>query len=189
MMLRRLKKLGISKTNPDDLTPEEITRFARLGIQQITPATSFSFSFLLYFILFSLIDTPYIDPQLITWNRVVDTNDRFLRGITIGQGKEESKFTRSTNFDIHSPSRYHSFLPLSYLYFHSPSVPLVCLITFVYITVASEIMAVLALTTSLAGILKFLFVPSFLVLFSFLLCLITFFLSFGLLFIHELSFT
>jgi len=31
-MLRRLKKLGIDKTNPDDLTPEEVTRFARLGL-------------------------------------------------------------------------------------------------------------------------------------------------------------
>lgn len=89
VMLRRLKKLGIEKTNPDDLTPEEVSRFVRLDI----------------------------DPELITWNRVVDTNDRFLRKITIGQGKEESKFPRSTNFDI---------------------------------AVASEIMAVLALTTSLA---------------------------------------
>lgn len=32
VMLRRLQKLGITKTNPDDLTPEEITKFARLGI-------------------------------------------------------------------------------------------------------------------------------------------------------------
>ncbi len=31
-MLRRLKKLGIAKTNPDELTPEEITRFVRLDI-------------------------------------------------------------------------------------------------------------------------------------------------------------
>src|SRR5579862_8247807 len=32
IMLRRLKKLGISKTNPNDLTPEERSRFARLDI-------------------------------------------------------------------------------------------------------------------------------------------------------------
>src|SRR3989337_2115262 len=31
-MLRRLKKLGIDKTNPNDLTPEERPRFARLDI-------------------------------------------------------------------------------------------------------------------------------------------------------------
>jgi methylenetetrahydrofolate dehydrogenase (NADP+)/methenyltetrahydrofolate cyclohydrolase/formyltetrahydrofolate synthetase len=88
-MLRRLAKLGIKKTNPDDLTPEERARFARLDI----------------------------DPASITWRRVVDTNDRFLRTITIGQGPEEKGMTRQTGFDI---------------------------------TVASEIMAILALTTDLA---------------------------------------
>ena len=88
VMLRRLKKLGISKTDPNDLTPEERSRFARLDI----------------------------DPDTITWRRVVDTNDRMLRGITVGQGPEEKGFTRSTGFDI---------------------------------TVASEIMAILALATDL----------------------------------------
>jgi formyltetrahydrofolate synthetase len=87
-MLRRLKKLGIDKTNPEDLTPEERSRFARLDI----------------------------DPEAITWRRVVDTNDRFLREIEIGLGPEES-MPRRTGFDI---------------------------------TVASEIMAILALTTDLA---------------------------------------
>ena len=88
-MLRRLKKLGIDKSNPDDLTPEEIGRFVRLDI----------------------------DPDTITWRRVVDTNDRMLREITIGQGKEEKGRTRRTGYDI---------------------------------TVASEIMAILALAASLA---------------------------------------
>ena len=58
-----------------------------------------------------------IDPATITWRRVIDTNDRMLRGITVGQGPEEKGHTRETGFDI---------------------------------TVASEIMAVLALTTSLS---------------------------------------
>lgn len=88
-MLRRLKKLGIDKTDPDELTPEERSRFARLDI----------------------------DPNSITWRRVVDTNDRFLREIEIGLGPEEKGMTRRTGFDI---------------------------------TVASEIMAILALTTDLA---------------------------------------
>ncbi len=88
VMLRRLRKLGISKTDPNELTPEERSRFARLDI----------------------------DPDSITWRRVLDTNDRMLRGITIGQGPEEKGFTRSTGFDI---------------------------------TVASEIMAILALATDL----------------------------------------
>ena len=84
----RLQKLGITKTNPDDLTEEERSRLVRLDI----------------------------DPDSITWRRVIDTSDRFLRGITVGQGDEEKDFARGTGFDI---------------------------------TVASEIMAILALTTNL----------------------------------------
>ena len=61
VMLRRLRKLGINKTDPNELTPEERSRFARLDI----------------------------DPDSITWRRVMDTNDRMLRQITIGQGPEE----------------------------------------------------------------------------------------------------
>ncbi|CAF5185401.1 unnamed protein product, partial [Rotaria magnacalcarata] len=88
---RRLNKLNINKTDPEALTEDEIRNFVRLNI----------------------------DPTTITWQRVVDTNDRFLRKITIGQGATEKNFTRETNFDI---------------------------------TVASEIMAVLALTTSLGDL-------------------------------------
>lgn len=58
-----------------------------------------------------------IDPASITWRRVMDINDRFLRGMTVGQGPQEKGMTRETGFDI---------------------------------SVASEIMAVLALTTDLA---------------------------------------
>jgi methylenetetrahydrofolate dehydrogenase (NADP+) / methenyltetrahydrofolate cyclohydrolase / formyltetrahydrofolate synthetase len=87
-MLRRLDKLGIDKTNPNDLTPEERARFARLDI----------------------------DADSITWRRVVDTNDRFLREIEVGHGPEEKGRVRRTGYDI---------------------------------TVASEIMAILALTTDL----------------------------------------
>jgi formyltetrahydrofolate synthetase len=87
-MLRRLKKLGIDKTDPNELTLEEKKRFARLDI----------------------------DPNTITWRRVVDTNDRFLREIEVGLGPEE-QMPRHTGYDI---------------------------------TVASEIMAILALTTDLA---------------------------------------
>ena len=88
-MLRRLQKLGIDKTDPNELTEEERSRFVRLDI----------------------------DPDSITWRRVVDTNDRFLRTITVGEGAAEKGFTRQTGFDI---------------------------------TVASEIMAILALTNDLA---------------------------------------
>jgi methylenetetrahydrofolate dehydrogenase (NADP+)/methenyltetrahydrofolate cyclohydrolase/formyltetrahydrofolate synthetase len=88
-MLRRLKRLGIAKTDPSDLTKEERARFARLDI----------------------------DMDSVSFRRVVDTSDRFLRDITIGQGPEEKGMTRRTGFDI---------------------------------TVASEVMAILALTTDLA---------------------------------------
>lgn len=87
VMIKRLKKLGIEKTNPNDFSAEEKGRFARLDI----------------------------DPETITWQRVLDVCDRFVRGVTTGTGKAE-KFERNTGFDI---------------------------------TVASEIMAVLALTTSM----------------------------------------
>jgi methylenetetrahydrofolate dehydrogenase (NADP+)/methenyltetrahydrofolate cyclohydrolase/formyltetrahydrofolate synthetase len=87
-MLRRLKKLGINKTNPNDLTPEERSRFARLDIDEST----------------------------ITWRRVIDINDRFLREIEVGLGRDEIGHNHRSGYDI---------------------------------TVASEIMAILALTTSL----------------------------------------
>lgn len=87
-MLKRLQKLGIDKTDPNELTPEEINRFARLDF----------------------------NPATITWNRVLDVNDRFLRKITVGQNPTEQGHERVTGFDI---------------------------------SVASEVMAVLALATSL----------------------------------------
>ncbi|XP_071803911.1 C-1-tetrahydrofolate synthase, cytoplasmic-like [Asterias amurensis] len=88
IQMNRLKKLGIDKTNPDDLTDDEINKFSRLDI----------------------------DISTLTWQRVMDTNDRYLRKITIGQSPTEKGITRETQFDI---------------------------------TVASEIMAILALTSSL----------------------------------------
>ncbi|MFH1186067.1 MAG: formate--tetrahydrofolate ligase [Chloroflexota bacterium] len=87
-MLRRLKRLGIHKANPEDLTPEERSRFARLDI----------------------------DPSTITWRRVIDVNDRMLRQIEVGLGPDEQGFQHRSGYDI---------------------------------TVASEIMAILALTTGL----------------------------------------
>jgi methylenetetrahydrofolate dehydrogenase (NADP+)/methenyltetrahydrofolate cyclohydrolase/formyltetrahydrofolate synthetase len=88
-MLRRLKRLGIDKIDPSDLTPEERSRFARLDI----------------------------DPATVTWRRVIDVNDRMLREIEVGLGPKEEGFAHRSGYDI---------------------------------TVASEIMAILALTTSLA---------------------------------------
>lgn len=88
-MLRRLKKLGLNKKNPDDLTPEERSRFVRLDV----------------------------DYSGVQWRRVIDVNDRMLRDIQVGLGKDEAGFEHKSGYDI---------------------------------TVASEIMAILALTTDLA---------------------------------------
>ena len=92
-MFRRLKKLGIDKTNPNDLTPEEKSRFARLDM----------------------------DYDGVQWRRVIDINDRLLRDIQVGLGKDEAGFEHRSGYDI---------------------------------TVASEIMAILALTTDLADMRK-----------------------------------
>ena len=85
VMLRRLRKLGIEKTNPDDLTPEEYGRFARLDI----------------------------DPDTITWRRVLDVNDRHLRQITVGKAPTEKGHTRETGFDISVASECMAILALS----------------------------------------------------------------------------
>lgn len=84
IMFKRLKKLGIEKTNPDDLTPEEIKKFARLDI----------------------------DPESITWKRVVDVNDRMLRGVEIGKAPTEKGHTRETGFDITVASECMAVLTL-----------------------------------------------------------------------------
>lgn len=93
IMLRRLRKLGIDKSDPDALTEDEVARFVRLDI----------------------------DPATITWKRVVDVNDRALRVMEVGRGKAEADriAPRETGFDI---------------------------------SVASEVMAVLALATDLSDL-------------------------------------
>lgn len=57
MMRTRLRKLDIEKDDPGELTKEQVSAFARLDIE----------------------------PDSISWRRVLDTNDRFLRNITVGQ--------------------------------------------------------------------------------------------------------
>lgn len=93
-MLARAAKLGLP-ADADALTPEQIERFCLLDI----------------------------NPNSITWKRVTDTNDRYLRQVDIGLSPTEAakrqggaQLSRTTGFAI---------------------------------TVASEIMAVLALATSL----------------------------------------
>ncbi|GMM30777.1 hypothetical protein DAMA08_035220 [Martiniozyma asiatica (nom. inval.)] len=84
----RAKKLGLDITKTDEWTQEQISKFVRLDV----------------------------DPKTITWKRVLDLNDRSLRGVTINEAPTEKGLIRKTGFDI---------------------------------TVASEVMAILALCTSL----------------------------------------
>ena len=96
-MHARLAKLGLPATDPSLLTEAQRERFVRLNI----------------------------DPTSITWCRVTDTNDRFVRKVTLARGPAETHkkvpegFERDAGFAI---------------------------------TVASEIMAVLALATDLADL-------------------------------------
>ncbi|PVU97008.1 hypothetical protein BB561_000835 [Smittium simulii] len=84
-MFSRLGRLGINKSNPDDLSDSEISKFVRLNI----------------------------DPKSVTWNRVLDVNDRFLRKITIGQSATEKGKSRETLFDISVASEIMAVLALA----------------------------------------------------------------------------
>ncbi len=84
-MLGRLERLGITERDPNKLTDEEISKFARLDI----------------------------DPETVTWRRVIDTNDRMLRGITVGQGPAEKGFELNTNFTIAVASELMAILALA----------------------------------------------------------------------------
>jgi len=88
---KRMAKLGITAEKFENLTPEDKRRLFRLDI----------------------------DPKSITWQRVVDVNDRHLRKVEINLGDEEKGNERLTGFDI---------------------------------SVASEVMAILGLTTGLEDI-------------------------------------
>jgi formyltetrahydrofolate synthetase len=103
-------KLAKAMTLDGQFTDSQRKRLARLGIQAENLAGMSTADKRRMFRL-------DIDPASITWQRVVDINDRLVRRIQIGLGDEEKGNERLTGFDI---------------------------------SVASEVMAILALTTSLA---------------------------------------
>ncbi len=57
-----------------------------------------------------------IDPRKITWRRVVDINDRYLRDIVIGLGGSTNGVPRETGFDIVPSSEIMAILCLSRSY-------------------------------------------------------------------------
>uniref|UniRef100_A0A8C9YFC3 formate--tetrahydrofolate ligase n=1 Tax=Sander lucioperca TaxID=283035 RepID=A0A8C9YFC3_SANLU len=85
IQISRLCRLGINKIDPASLTPQEVSTFVRLDL----------------------------DPSKITWQRVVDTNDRFLRKITVGQASTEKGQIRETGFDIAVASEIMAILALA----------------------------------------------------------------------------
>uniref|UniRef100_A0A0M3IZU4 formate--tetrahydrofolate ligase n=1 Tax=Anisakis simplex TaxID=6269 RepID=A0A0M3IZU4_ANISI len=83
---RRLKRLGIEVVDDaNKLTVDERKRFARLNI----------------------------DANSITWNRVMDTNDRFLRQIEVGHAPTEKGHIRKCSFDISVASELMAILALT----------------------------------------------------------------------------
>jgi formate--tetrahydrofolate ligase len=61
-----------------------------------------------------LLDNPLaIDPERITWRRVVDMNDRALRQVKIGLGGDQNGVPRETGFDITSASEVMSVIGLA----------------------------------------------------------------------------
>ena len=54
-----------------------------------------------------------INPDTITWRRVVDVSDRFLRNVKIGLGSKDDGIPRDTGFDIAVASEIMAILALS----------------------------------------------------------------------------
>jgi methylenetetrahydrofolate dehydrogenase (NADP+)/methenyltetrahydrofolate cyclohydrolase/formyltetrahydrofolate synthetase len=81
----RIKKLGLDINKMNEWTDEEITKFVRLDV----------------------------DPKTITWKRVLDLNDRSLRGVSINEAPTEKGLIRKTGFDITVASEVMAILALS----------------------------------------------------------------------------
>ena len=84
-LLRRAKKLGIKARKPSDMKAKDRVRLCRLNI----------------------------NPYAISWNRVVDVNDRAAREIIVGLGGKENGYPRQTGFDIAVASEVMAILALA----------------------------------------------------------------------------
>ncbi len=82
---KRAARLGIHADKISDLNPEQLRHLFRLDIE----------------------------PSSITWQRVVDINDRLLRKIQIGLGDEEKGNERITGYDISVASEVMAILALT----------------------------------------------------------------------------
>ena len=119
-MAARLAKLGIAADSPEALSEDQRSALVRLDLdpQQVAPAPrraaaapaappgSVSFP--------GLMRRPFVCRSAqVTWRRVLDVNDRFLRAITVGEGPQEKGLTRQTGFDIAVASEIMAVLALA----------------------------------------------------------------------------
>jgi len=84
-LLRRARKLGITAEKPSQMNAKERAKVCRLNI----------------------------NPYSITWNRVVDVNDRAAREVIVGLGGKLNGYPRQTGFDISVASEVMAILALA----------------------------------------------------------------------------
>lgn len=82
---RRMQRLGFPTEDVETLNKEQRRKLVRLDIDSAT----------------------------VTWRRVVDTNDRFLRDIRLAEAEDDAKITRHSSFDITVASEVMAILALS----------------------------------------------------------------------------
>ena len=82
---RRMKHLGFTTDDVESLNDDQRRQLVRLEI----------------------------DPARITWKRVLDTNDRFLRDIRLADAGDDALITRESSFDITVASEVMAILALS----------------------------------------------------------------------------
>jgi len=82
---RRARKLGITAEKPSEMSDKERKKLCRLNI----------------------------NPYSITWNRVVDVNDRAAREVIVGLGGKLNGYPRQTGFDISVASEVMAILALA----------------------------------------------------------------------------
>ena len=82
---RRMQRLGFNTEDVESLNDDQRRQLVRLAI----------------------------DPASITWKRVLDTNDRFLRDIRLADPSDDAAITRESSFDITVASEVMAILALS----------------------------------------------------------------------------
>jgi formate--tetrahydrofolate ligase len=91
--------------------PEELNLHLTGDFHAVTAAHNLCSAFLDAHIFHG--NEPKLDPEQITWRRVMDMNDRALRDIEVGLGGDKNGTPRRTGFDITSASEVMAILGLA----------------------------------------------------------------------------